>query len=101
MTAVSTEAAQQLRGYVARVERLQWEIDELNSDKKGIYGEAKACGLDVPTLKKVVQRRRKDKTDLDEQDTLLELYERVVNVRPQPQAAGKATDRPAADPLEL
>ena len=80
-------AADQLRGYVSRVERLEGEITDLNSDKKEVYGEAKACGLDVPTLKTVIQRRRKDKADLQEGDALLELYERVVN-------------KPPSDPLD-
>lgn len=75
-------AADQLRGYVSRVERLEGEIASLNGDKKEVYGEAKACGLDVPTLKRVIQRRRRDKTDLNEADALLELYERVVNKPP-------------------
>ena len=99
---VSTQAATQLRGYVSRVERLQEEIDALNTDKKEIFGEAKACGLDVPTLKKVVQRRRKDKDEVFEQDTLLELYERIVSARPQHQMTDVvATTHPVADPLEL
>lgn len=76
-------AADQLRGYVSRAERLEEEIAGLNDDKKEVYGEAKACGLDVPTLKKVIQRRRKDKADLHEADVLLRAYEDIVN-RPKP-----------------
>jgi len=65
----------QLRSFVERVERLQTEIDDLNGDKKEVFAEAKANGYDVPTLKKVIQRRKADKSAVEEQDALLDLYE--------------------------
>jgi uncharacterized protein (UPF0335 family) len=72
-------SAEQLCGYVSRVERVQEEIDGLNDDKKEIFGEAKSLGFDVPTIKKVIQRRRKDRQELNEEDQLLTLYEDIIN----------------------
>lgn len=69
----------QLQAICQRVERVQEEIDSLNQDKKEIFAEAKGTGFDVPTLKKVIQRRKKDKSHLQEEDTLLDLYEHAIN----------------------
>ncbi|MEE8608954.1 MAG: DUF2312 domain-containing protein [Nitrospiraceae bacterium] len=72
-------AADQLCGYVSRVERLEGEISELNTDKSEIYKEAKAVGFDVKVLKMVVKRRRLERSDIQEMDQLVEFYESVVN----------------------
>ena len=77
-----TGAAQRLRSFVERVERLETEIAELNSDKKEVYAEAKGEGYDVKTLKKVIQRRRMDRADRQEADALLDLYESTLNGGP-------------------
>lgn len=69
---------EQLCAYVSRVERLEEEIKDLNADKKEVYGEAKAVGFDVPTLKKVIQRRRKEASEVQEADYLLDAYEHAV-----------------------
>lgn len=71
-------AAGQLTAYVSRVERLEGEIDALNDGKREVYAEAKACGLCKKTLRKVVARRRKDTDEVQEEDFLLELYERAI-----------------------
>ncbi len=76
-------AADQLRAYVTRIERLGEEIDGLNGDKREVYGEAKAAGFDKPTMRKLIQRRRKDRSDLQEEDALLELYEAIVTNVPR------------------
>lgn len=67
-------AADHLRSFVERVERLEEEIRSLNEDKRDVYAEAKATGFDVPALKRCVARRRKDSADLAMQDALDELY---------------------------
>ena len=71
-------AADRLRSFVERVERLEEEINAMNSDKREVYAEAKGEGFDVKTLKKVVARRRMDRADKQESDQLLELYESAI-----------------------
>lgn len=68
----------QLRSIVERVERVQEEIDGLNGDKSDIYKEAKANGFDVPALKTVIARRRKDPNKLAELNSLVETYEAAL-----------------------
>ncbi len=76
--ATSEAMSSQLCGYVSRIERLEESIAEFNDDKKEIYGEAKSVGFDVKTLKKVIQRRRKARSDVQEEDEMLELYEGII-----------------------
>lgn len=67
-------AADQLRSFVSRVERLEVEIKELNKDKAEIYAEARMNGFDVKALKKVIAARRMDHSDRLEQDAIFDLY---------------------------
>lgn len=67
-------ARDQLRSFVERVERLEAEIAELNSDKSDIFKEAKGNGFDVKALKAVIAYRRKDVTEREQQDALFRLY---------------------------
>lgn len=71
-------AAAQLRAYVQRIERLQEEQDAIGQDKKEVYAEAKATGFDKKTLKRMVARRRQDRSDREEGDALLDLYEAAI-----------------------
>lgn len=73
-TDVGGIAADRLKSFVERVERLEAEIKGLNEDKSEVYKEAKSTGFDVKTIKAVVSKRRKDPADRDEQDALFELY---------------------------
>lgn len=67
-------AADQLRAFVERVERIEEEIKALNTDKSELYAEAKGNGFDVPTIKKVVRIRKMDEADRQEADAMLALY---------------------------
>ena len=68
----------QLRALVERIERLEGEIADLNSDKSEIYKEAKFAGFDVKILRKCVALRRKDPDARSEEETLIDLYMREI-----------------------
>lgn len=67
-------AADQLRSFVERIERVEEEISSLNADKSDIYKEARSLGFDVKTIRKVVSQRKLDTHERDEQDALFDLY---------------------------
>lgn len=77
--ALGGNSADQLRAYIVRVERLEGEIDDLNADKREVYAEAKACGFDKKTMRKLIIRRKKDGQEIQDEDALLELYETAMN----------------------
>lgn len=64
----------QLRALVERIERLEEEIAELNSDKSEIYKEAKSNGFDAKIIRKVVAARREDPAARQEEDALFDMY---------------------------
>ena len=64
----------QLRSIVERIETVQSQIDDLNSDKRDIYAEAKFTGYDVKALKAAIAYRRKDAKERAEHDALVSLY---------------------------
>ena len=76
--ALGGNSADQLRAYVQRVERIELEISECNDMKKEVYKEAKACGFCKDTLRKVIMRRRKQRSTIIDSDDLLQLYEMAI-----------------------
>ena len=63
-------AGDRLKSLVERIERLHAEREALAGDIKEVYAEAKGSGFDTKIIRLVIARRRMDKDDLDEQDTL-------------------------------
>jgi uncharacterized protein (UPF0335 family) len=79
-TVVGGIAADQLRSIVERVERLHEERAALGADIKDVFAEARSNGFDVPALKAVIAKRRKDAAELDEFQTMVELYEHALGM---------------------
>jgi uncharacterized protein (UPF0335 family) len=73
-------AADRLRSVVERIERLQEERKALQSDIKDIFTEAKSAGFDAKVIRKVLARRAMDAAEREEQDTLLDTYERALGL---------------------
>ncbi|API60881.1 DUF2312 domain-containing protein [Tardibacter chloracetimidivorans] len=67
-------AADQLRQYVERAERLIEERKGLNDDLKDVFAEAKSQGFDVPTIKWVIRERAVERQKREEQNALRETY---------------------------
>lgn len=77
-------AQDQLRAFVERVERIESDVKDLNSDKSEIYAEAKGNGFDVKVLKKVISIRRQDHAERMEQEAILELYLAALGMQAAP-----------------
>lgn len=71
-------AADRLRSIVERIERLEEERKALSSDIKDIYTEAKSAGFDVKVLRRLIADRAKDAADVEEMETLLDVYRRAL-----------------------
>jgi uncharacterized protein (UPF0335 family) len=67
-------ARDQLRTIIERIEKLEEEKAAIAGDIKEVYAEAKANGFDTKTLRRVVQIRRQDSAERQEQEALLDLY---------------------------
>ena len=67
-------AADQLRAYIEKIERLEDEKAQLTADIREVYGEAKGNGFDTKTMRQIVRLRKLDKDAMQEQEYLRELY---------------------------
>ena len=67
-------AAERLRSFIERVERLEEEKAQLAQDIREVYAEAKGEGFDVKVLRRIVSLRKKDPAQRREEEELLELY---------------------------
>jgi uncharacterized protein (UPF0335 family) len=83
-------AGERLRSFIERIERLEEERRTLGADIKEVYAEAKGAGFDAKTMRQIIRIRRMDKDDLDEQETLLDIYKRALGMLPD--AASAAAD---------
>ena len=73
-------AVDRLRSIIERVERLEEERKALGSDIKDIFAEAKSAGFDIPTVKQLLRLRKKEPAEVEEQESLLELYRRALGM---------------------
>jgi len=72
--AIGAAAREQLKQFVARIERLEEEKAGIAADIKEVYAEAKSFGYDTKVLRKVISIRKQDRHEREEQEALLELY---------------------------
>lgn len=73
-------AADRLRSIVERIERLEEERKALGSDIKDIYSEAKSAGFDVKVLRQLISIRKKEPAEVEEQETLLDVYRHALGM---------------------
>lgn len=70
----TTFAEGQLKFLVQRIERLDEEKRALTGDIKEVYMEAKANGFDTKILRQIIKIRKRDRSEMDEEQALIELY---------------------------
>lgn len=76
----SSVAADQLKSFIERIERLEEEKAGLSGDIKDVYAEAKATGFDGKALRRIVSLRKKDHAERQEEEAILELYMQALGM---------------------
>src|SRR6201988_3171926 len=71
-------ASDRLRSIVDRIERLEEERKSLGADIKDIYSEAKSAGFDVKALRALIGIRKQEAAEVEELETLLDVYRRAL-----------------------
>jgi uncharacterized protein (UPF0335 family) len=69
-----TPGDNQIKSIVARIENVEAEIKERQTDRNEIYAEAKSNGFDVKALKAAVSRRKADANKRAEHEAMVDLY---------------------------
>jgi uncharacterized protein (UPF0335 family) len=67
-------AADRLRSFIERIERLEEEKAALSADIREVYAEAKSVGFDTKIMRQVVKLRKMEQADREEQESLLDTY---------------------------
>ena len=73
-------AADQLRLFIERIERLEEEKKGIADDVKDVYAEAKANGYDSKTMRAIVRLRKMETHARQEADALLETYRAALGL---------------------
>lgn len=71
---LQTVAGEQLRSFIERVERLEEEKKTISDDIKEVYAEAKGTGFDTKAIKQIIKLRKKDKSEREHEESILDLY---------------------------
>ena len=72
--AESGVAADELKQFVERVERLEEEKKAIADDIKDVFAELKGRGFDVKAVRAILRIRKQDHSERQEQEAILELY---------------------------
>ena len=80
MVDVGGIASERLRTIIERIEHLEEEKSALAEDIREVFSEAKAAGFNVKILRQVIRLRKLDNSDREEQEAILDLYKRALDM---------------------
>ena len=83
MSTLQASSQQVLRQYIEQIERLEEEKKALAGGVRDKYLEAKAVGFDVKAMRKIVQLRKMNQTEREEEEGLLEVYMHALGMIPE------------------
>jgi uncharacterized protein (UPF0335 family) len=75
-----TIAADQLRLFIERIERLEEEKKGMADDIRDVYSEAKGQGYDTKTMRAIIRLRKMEKDARDEAEYLLDTYKAALGL---------------------
>ena len=73
-------AADQLRLFIERVERLEEEKKGIADDIRDVYAEAKSNGYDAKIMRQIVRLRKMEAHDRAEMEALLDTYKAALGL---------------------
>jgi uncharacterized protein (UPF0335 family) len=77
---MSIIAADQLRLFIERIERLSNDKQGISDDIKDVYSELKSQGYIAPIVRQIVKLRKMAKDDRDEMEALLDTYKDAIGL---------------------
>jgi uncharacterized protein (UPF0335 family) len=92
MSDVGGIAGEQLKSFIERIERLEEERSALSGDIKEVYAEARGTGFEPKIMRQIIKIRKMDKQELDEEESLLDLYKRALGMLPATEIAARAAE---------
>ena len=80
MVEVGGIAADRLRQFIERVERLEEEKAALSADVREVYAEAKSVGFDPKIMRQIVKLRKMNSADQQEMEALIDTYKHALGM---------------------
>ncbi|MDE0941722.1 MAG: DUF2312 domain-containing protein [Alphaproteobacteria bacterium] len=80
MVEVGGIAADRLRQFIERVERLEEEKTALSADVREVYSEAKSVGFDPKIMRAIVKLRKMNDADQQEMEALIDTYKHALGM---------------------
>ena len=80
MVEVGGIAADRLRQFIERIERLEEEKAALAAEVREIYAEAKSVGFDPKVMRQIVKLRKMDTADQQELEALIDVYKHALGM---------------------
>lgn len=74
-------AVDQLKSIIGRVEKLEEEKAGLAADIRDVFAEAKGNGFDVKAIRTILELRKKDASEREEEELVLETYKRALGMQ--------------------
>jgi uncharacterized protein (UPF0335 family) len=78
--ATESVAADQLKAFIERIERLEEEKAGIAGDIREVFAEAKGNGFDTKAMRKILALRKKDHSERQEEEAILELYMQALGM---------------------
>lgn len=73
-------AAEELRQFIERIERLEEEKANIAGDIKDVFAELKGRGFDSKAVRQILRIRKQDHAERQEQEAILELYMQALGM---------------------
>jgi len=73
-------AADRLKSFIERIERLEEEKATIAGDVKEVYSEAKSSGFETKIMRQIIRLRKQDAQERAEQEQLLDVYKQAIGM---------------------
>ena len=78
--AESGVAAEELKQFIERIERLEEEKAGIAGDIKDVFAELKGRGFDSKAIRQILRIRKQDQSERQEQEAILDLYMQALGM---------------------
>ncbi|CAM5211695.1 hypothetical protein ARD30_08885 [Bosea thiooxidans] len=79
-TDAGSVAADELKQFIERIERLEEEKASIQGDIKEVFAELKGRGYDAKAIRTIVRIRKQDHAERQEQEAILDLYMQALGM---------------------
>ncbi len=80
MTKVGNVAADQLKSYIERIEKLEEEKSDIAATIRDVFAEAKGNGYDTKAMREILKLRKLESHEREEQEYMLDVYKRALGM---------------------